>query len=88
MSGQREASLDEFAREVEGWLPVLPVVSLLQLTRDMLLDVVWRKDATAGSLDGWGWREVKVLPLPWFDGLARILPKGFGRKVCLMLILL
>ena len=62
LSGQREASLDEFAREVEEWLPVLPVESLLQLTGDMLLDVVRRKGATARSLDGWGWRELKVLP--------------------------
>ena len=27
------------------------------------------------SLDGWGWRELKVLPVSWFDGLARILTK-------------
>ena len=29
--------------------------------------------ATAGSLDGWGWKELKVLPVSWFDQLARIL---------------
>ena len=29
--------------------------------------------ATAGSLDGWGWRELKVLPVSWYDELARIL---------------
>ena len=45
------------------------------LTGDMLLEVVRRKSATAGSLDGWGWRELKVLPVAWFDGLARILTK-------------
>ena len=28
-----------------------------------------------GGLDGWGWRELKVLPVAWFDGLARILAK-------------
>ena len=28
-----------------------------------------------GSLDGWGWREMKVLLVAWFDGLARILSK-------------
>ena len=39
----------------------------------MLADVVHRKSATAGSLDGWGWRELKVLPVSWFDELARIL---------------
>ena len=41
----------------------------------MLADVVHRKGATAGSLDGWGWREFKVLPVSWFDELARILTK-------------
>ena len=29
--------------------------------------------ATASSLDGWGWRELKVLPVAWYDQLARIL---------------
>ena len=41
----------------------------------MLADVVQRKGATAGGLDGWGWRELKVLPVSWYDGLARILSK-------------
>ena len=71
-SGQREASLDEFAQEDDGWLPVLPEVLLPSLTGKMLLDVV-RKGATAGNLDGWVWRELKVLSLPCFDCLARIL---------------
>ena len=43
------------------------------LTGQMLADVVQCKGATAGSLDGWGWRELKVLPVSWYDGLARIL---------------
>ena len=74
-SGQREASLEEFDDEVEGWLPWLPEVSLPCLTGQMLADVVQHKGATAGSLDGWGWRELKVLPVSWSDGLARILTK-------------
>ena len=37
------------------------------------MEVVRRKKATAGSLDGWMWRELNALPPPWFDGLARIL---------------
>ena len=41
----------------------------------MLADVVHRKGVSAGSLDGWGWREFKVLPVSWYDGLARILTK-------------
>ena len=73
-SGQREASLEEFDREVEGCLPLLLEDSLPRLTGQMLADVVRGKGATAGSLDGWGWRELKVLPVSWYDGLARILP--------------
>ena len=34
--------------------------------------VVLRKTATAGSFDGWCWRETKALPEPWFDELARM----------------
>ena len=72
-SGQRETSLEEFSFEVDGWLPPLPVVDLPRLIGQMLYDVVHRKGATAGSLDGWGWQELKVLPVSWFDQLARIL---------------
>ena len=74
-SGQRETSLEEFTREVEGWLPFLPEVALPRLTGETLADVVRRKGATADSLDGWGWREFKALLVSWFDGLARILSK-------------
>ena len=72
-SGQREASLKDFNEEVDGWLPLLPEVELPPLAGDDLLQVVRRKTATAGSLDGWVWRELKSLPVPWFDG--RILAK-------------
>ena len=68
-----EASLEEFDREVEDWLPLLPDGSLPRLTGQMLADVVQRKGATAGSFDGWGWWKLKVLPVSWYDGLARIL---------------
>ena len=44
-------------------MPLLLEVSLLRLTGPMLADVVQRKGVTAGSLDGWVWREFKVLPL-------------------------
>ena len=74
-SGRRETNLEEFALEVGEWLPVLPVVELPQLTGKLLADVVRREGATAGSLDGWGWREFKAFPVPWFDGLARIWSK-------------
>ena len=52
---------------------MLPLVDLPRLTGQMLYYVVHRKSATAGSLDGWGWRELKVLPVPLFDELSRIL---------------
>ena len=68
-SVQRETSLDEFSFEVEGWLLLLPEVHLPRLTGQMLADVVHRKGVTAG------WRELKVLPLSWYDELARILAK-------------
>ena len=74
-SGQRETSLDEFGFEVDGWLPLLPEVHLPRLTGQLLADVVHRKGISAGGLDGWGWREFKVLPLSWFDELARILSR-------------
>ena len=74
-SGQRDTSLEEFDFEVEEWLPLLPEVSLPRLTGQMLADVVRRKGFSAGSLDGWGWRELKVLPVSWYDELARILTK-------------
>ena len=56
-------------------MPLLPVVSLPELTGEMLADVVHRKGPTAGRLDGWGWREMKVVPVAWFDELARVLSK-------------
>ena len=74
-SGQRETSLDEFGFEVDGWLPILPEIHLPRLTGQMLADVVLHKGVSAGSLDGWVWRELKALPVSWFDELARILTK-------------
>ena len=74
-SGQRETSLDEFGFEVIRWLPILPEVHLPRLTGQMIADVVLRKGVSAGSLDGWGWREMKALPVSWFDQLARVLTK-------------
>ena len=53
-SGQRDTSLEEFDREVDGWLPLLPEFDLPRLTGQVLADVVQRKSSTAGSLDGGG----------------------------------
>ena len=73
--GKGETSLDEFGFEVDGWLPLLPEVHLPWLTGQMLAGVVHRKSVSAGGLDGWELRELKVLPVSWFDELARILTK-------------
>ena len=70
-----DTSLGEFDCEVDGWLPLLPEVHSPRLTGQMLADVVQRKGATAGGLDGWGWRELKVLLVSWYDELARTLSK-------------
>ena len=46
------------------------------------------KGATARSLDGSVWRELKALLVAWYDGLARILRFRrlvSGLMVCLML---
>ena len=64
---------DAFIREAGGWLPRLPEINLPPLTGQMLYDAVAGKYASAGSLDGWNWRELKALPVCWFDGLAAIL---------------
>ena len=64
---------DSFVREVGRWLPRLPEIVLPPLNGQMLYDAVASKYASAGSLDGWNWRELKALPVCWFDGLGAIL---------------
>ena len=87
-SGQREASLEEFALEVDGWLPLLPEVHLPRLTGQMLADVVRRKGATAGSLDGWGWRSSRFCLflgfMSWLAFLLRLRILVFGQMGCWM----
>ena len=62
-SGHREANLEEFDAEVGGWLPLLHEISLPPLTGEDLAEVVRRISATAGSLDGWGWKDGLSSPL-------------------------
>ena len=58
------------------WLPKLPIVNLPPLTGIDLYDMVQKKKKpTAGSLDGWGWRELKSLPVAWYDSLAVLLDR-------------
>ena len=86
------ADLDDFSQVVAGgWLPMLDVFHLPPLTGDVLVDVVRKKKSTAGGLDGWGWKELKALPLGlmvllgFFVWLRR---RVFGLMVCLTLMLL
>ena len=51
------ADLDAFRAVAEELTPLLEVVHLPHLTGDMLCEAVRAKSPTAGSLDGWGWRE-------------------------------
>ena len=65
--------LDAFGAVAEELTPLLDEVQFSFLSGDMLHDAVQEKKPTAGSLDGWGWREFKTLPVAWFDRLASIL---------------
>ena len=51
------ADLDAFRAVAEELTPLLNEVELPPLSGNMLYDVVQAKKPTAGSLDGWGWRE-------------------------------
>ena len=64
------ADLDSFRAVAENLTPLLDEVKLPSLSGDMLYDAVQRKKPTAGSLESWGWREFKALPVAWFDRLA------------------
>ena len=62
-----------FGRSLRALTPLLNEVQLPPLTGDMLYETVQKKKPSSGSLDGWGWREFKALPLASFDRLASIL---------------
>ena len=59
-----------------GYLQQAPTLELLELTGDDLYSVVLSEKATSGGLDGWGWNDLKALPLSWCVGLALILKFG------------
>ena len=66
------ADLDSFRAVAEELTPLPGEVQLPRLSGDMLYEVVQKKKPMAGSLDGWGWREFKALPVAWFDKLASL----------------
>ena len=60
---------------------------------EMVADVVRRRSAAAGSLDGWGWREMKAVLVARFNVFARILskveetvfwPEGLFSRLCIV----
>ena len=73
----RAGSVDfsAFNAEVGGWLPFLGEVDFPPLSGLEPYDTVQHKKPSAGSLDGWGWRDLKDLPVSWFDWLAEILSR-------------
>ena len=66
------ANLDSFRAVAEDLAPLLGEVQLPRLSGDILYGMVQKKTPTAGSLDGWGWREFKALLVTWFDMLASL----------------
>ena len=86
MSSLEKLGCLSFAEGIKVMLIWMPLERLLRnlllcwvkfsfppLSGDMLFEVVQSRKPTAGSLDGWGWREFKALPVAWFDRLASIL---------------
>ena len=67
------ADLDAFRAVAEDFAPLLHEVQFSLLSGNMLHDAVQEKKPSAGSLDGWGWREFKALLVAWFERLASIL---------------
>ena len=54
--GKGIPALRNSIRRLKGGYHFYPRFSSPRLTGQVLADVVQRKGATAGSLDGWGWR--------------------------------
>ena len=66
-------TVDQFLAFVHPFSAQEAVIDLPRITGQDLLDVARALRSTAGGLDGWGWNDVKALPLPWFSGLAVLL---------------
>ena len=57
-----------------------PTLVLPELAGEDLHAVVLSEKATSGGLDGWGWNELKALPLSWYVGLALVLRQVDGSR--------
>ena len=65
--------LQELLDFVGVFLEQAPVIDMPVLTGEDLHNAVLAKKSTSGGLDGWGWNELKALPLSWYVGLPWIL---------------
>ena len=74
-AGRSAADPSVFDREVGGWLPHLGEFDFPPLLGSDLYQVVQHKRASAGGLDGWGWKDLKAFPEAWFDWLAVVLSR-------------
>ena len=71
--GQDPVTPQSYLDFVGGYLDQAKVINLPILTGEDLQSTVLAKKSISGGLDGWGWNELKALPLSWYVGLAWIL---------------
>ena len=81
-SGHPVVTPHQFLDFVGHLLPQEPYLDLPRITGRDLQEVARAKKSTAGWLDGWAWNEIKVLPLPWFSGLAILLDLDETTGIC------
>ena len=58
---------------VGDYLEQAEFIDMPVLTGEDLHSAALAKKSSSGGLDGWGWDEIKALPLSWYVGLAWIL---------------
>ena len=69
-SGHPVVTPDQFLDFVGLLLPQEPHLDLPRISGRDSQEVARAEKSTAGGLDGWAWKEIKALPLPWFSGLG------------------
>ena len=72
--GERDpVTPQSFLDFVGDYLDQATAIDMPVLTGEDLHGAVLAKISTSGGLEGWGWNDLKALPLSWYDGLAWIL---------------